>query len=210
MPRGSDQNPAHHAVQNRLHVVDRIGVPLDDGGEADGADHLDQDEYGLEKLVLGAALGEAAGFQRAGDLVPKQIFAQAELPLDRGPGKVPLEQPQRQLVPLEILDHVVDEQHDVLGEIPGAPGLHVFVSLGKHPGRDLVGELLQKMFLVVKIQVKRALRHIGAPHDFIDGGFSHALFQEQRVGCVDQVLLFLLLLALHCGGPLSCVCCLYI
>ena len=66
VPRGSDQNPAHHAVQNRLHVVDRIGVPLDDGGEADGADHLDQDEYGLEKLVLGAALGEAAGFQQSG------------------------------------------------------------------------------------------------------------------------------------------------
>ena len=141
--------------------------------------------------------GKGAGLQDLHQVLPQRIGALRELPGHHGPGKIALQQAQGELVPLELLDDMVDEQEQVLDKIAGAPAAHRLVSLVQDPGADAQHQRLLELALVFKIEIKGTLGHLGALYNVVDGGFGDALFQKQVVGGGQKALLFTLFLLLQ-------------
>ena len=136
-------------------------------------------------LVSEAEIVKAAQ-QRAGEIQP-------------GPDKAALQEAEHQGVRAQGFDDMVDDKDHLVGEagklgsVLLGGGTGVVQQLVAHPGQ----QGLRDRTLIGKIEVERALAHLGAGGDILHAGLGGAPLQKQLVSCVQKRTALFLFLSFH-------------
>ena len=194
------ERPADDVVEDGLHVVDVVGFALQYRGVAHRYAHTAQGGDALVDLPLGAARHLGAAHHGLEDLAHQRLGLPAGFDLIQpGPDKAALQEAEHQGVRAQGFDDMVNDKDHLVGEagklggVLLGSGTGVVQQLVAHPGQ----QGLRDRTLIGKIEVERALAHLGAGGDILHAGLGGAPLQKQLVSCIQKRAALFLFLSFH-------------